>query len=170
MFPPLCTHHFPADAAPSDKTDTLVIVSDSGHFVRGPKTGLLYQPRMIDDDECEAVGGMKISRRKSAPVPLFPPQISHDLTWVRTRAAAVRSRQLTAWAMARPTHSAQSCLRVYSFVVGGDLIPLSSRRRSKDTSLAAMSGSSRAFVSVCLSVCRATRCHMPLHRCLSTWL
>jgi hypothetical protein len=31
--------------------------------------GLLYQPRMIDDDY-GAVGGM---RRKSAPVPLRPP-------------------------------------------------------------------------------------------------
>jgi hypothetical protein len=32
-------------------------------------------------------------------VPLRPPQIPHDLTWVRTRAAAVGSRRLTAWAM-----------------------------------------------------------------------
>jgi hypothetical protein len=69
--------------------------------------GLLYQPLMID--ECEAVGGMRIGkgnrsiRRKPAPVPLCPPQISHDLTWDRTRAAAaVGSRRLTAWAMARP--------------------------------------------------------------------
>jgi hypothetical protein len=41
--------------------------------------GLLYQPRMIDDDECGVVGGMRIgkgnrsTRRKSAPVPLCPP-------------------------------------------------------------------------------------------------
>jgi hypothetical protein len=41
---------------------------------------------MIDDDECGAVGGMRIgrgnriTRRKPAPVPLFPPQIPHDLT------------------------------------------------------------------------------------------
>jgi hypothetical protein len=51
--------------------------------VRRPLTGLLYQPRMIDDD-CGAVGGMRISggnrsiRRKPAPVPLCPPQISLD--------------------------------------------------------------------------------------------
>jgi hypothetical protein len=56
--------------------------------------GLLYQPRMIDD--YGAVGGMKIgrgnriTRRKPAPVPRCPPQIPHDLTWDRTRAAAVR--------------------------------------------------------------------------------
>jgi hypothetical protein len=44
-----------------------------------------------DDDEEEdgAVGGMIIgkrnlnTRRKSAPVPLCPPQIPHDLTWDR---------------------------------------------------------------------------------------
>jgi hypothetical protein len=61
-----------------------------------------------DDDECGAVSRMKIgggnrrTRRKPAPVPLCPPQIPHDLTWPRTRAAAVGSRRLTAWAMARP--------------------------------------------------------------------
>jgi hypothetical protein len=57
---------------------------------------------MIDDDECGAVGGMRIgrgnpsSRRKPAPVPLCSPQIPHDLTRARTRAAAVVSRRLTA--------------------------------------------------------------------------
>jgi hypothetical protein len=61
------------------------------------------------DDECGVVGGMRIgrgnrsTRRKPAPVPLCPPQIPHDLTLDRTRAAAVGSRQLTAWAMAWPS-------------------------------------------------------------------
>jgi hypothetical protein len=71
--------------------------------------GLLYQPRMIDDDY-GAVGGIRIgrwnrsTRRKPAPVPLCRPQIPHDLTWDRTRAAAtVGSQRLTAWAMARPS-------------------------------------------------------------------
>jgi hypothetical protein len=56
-------------------------------------------------------GGMKIgrgnrsTRRKPAPVPLCPPQIPHDLTWTRTRAVAVGSQRLTAWAMARPSNS-----------------------------------------------------------------
>jgi hypothetical protein len=49
-----------------------------------------------DDDECGAVGGMRIGRGKPAPVPLRPPQIPHDLTWARTRAATVGSRRLTA--------------------------------------------------------------------------
>jgi hypothetical protein len=79
------------------------------YLVRRPLIGLLYQPRMIDD-ECGAVGeiwigrGNRSMRKKSAPVPLRPSQIPHDLTWVRTRAAAsaVGSRRLTAWTMARP--------------------------------------------------------------------
>jgi hypothetical protein len=53
---------------------------------------------MTDDDECEAVRGMRIgrgngsTRRKPAPASLRPPQIPHDLTWDRTRAAAMGSR------------------------------------------------------------------------------
>jgi hypothetical protein len=31
-------------------------------LVRRPLFDLLYQPRMIDDDECGAVGGMRIGR------------------------------------------------------------------------------------------------------------
>jgi hypothetical protein len=64
--------------------------------------GLLYQPRMIDDDEYGAVGGMRIgrgnrsTRRKPPPMPLCPPQIPHDLIWARTPAAKVRSQRLTA--------------------------------------------------------------------------
>jgi hypothetical protein len=78
------------------------------HLVLWPLFGLLYQPQMIDDDDdCRAIGGMRISRgirftrRKPAPMPLCPPQIPHDLTWARIRAAAVGSRRLTAWAMAQ---------------------------------------------------------------------
>jgi hypothetical protein len=32
------------------------------HLARRPLTDLLYQPRMIDDDECGAGGGMRIGR------------------------------------------------------------------------------------------------------------
>jgi hypothetical protein len=52
---------------------------DSVHLVRRPLIGLLYQPRMLDYDECGAVGGMRIgrgnrsTRRKPAPVALCPP-------------------------------------------------------------------------------------------------
>jgi hypothetical protein len=57
-------------------------------------TGLLYQPQMMDDGDCGAIGGLKIgrgnrsTRRKPAPVPLCPKQIPHDQTRARTRAAA----------------------------------------------------------------------------------
>jgi hypothetical protein len=49
-------------------------------------SGLLYKPQMIDEDDCGAIGGMKIgrrnrsTRRKPAPAPLSPPQIPHDQT------------------------------------------------------------------------------------------
>jgi hypothetical protein len=74
---------------------------DQVHLVRRPLAGLLYQPRMIDD-ECGAVSGRRIgrgnrsSRGTPAPVPLCPPQIPHDLTWVQTGAAAVRNLRPTA--------------------------------------------------------------------------
>jgi hypothetical protein len=63
-------------------------------------TGLLYtyQPQKIDDGDCGAIGGMKFgrvnrsTRRKPAPLPLFPPHIPHDLTRARTSAAAVGSQ------------------------------------------------------------------------------
>jgi hypothetical protein len=45
---------------------------------------------------------MKIGRGKPAPAPLCPPQIPLDQTWAWTRAAAMGSQRLTAWAMARP--------------------------------------------------------------------
>jgi hypothetical protein len=69
---------------------------------------LLYKPQMINEGDCGAIGGMKIgrgnrsTRRKPAPAPLCSPQIPHDQTRARTRAAAVGSQRLTAWAMARP--------------------------------------------------------------------
>jgi hypothetical protein len=65
-----------------------------------PLFGLLYQPQMIDEDDCGAIGGMTIgrgnqnTRRKPAPVQRYPPQIPHDLTWARTWATAFGSRQL----------------------------------------------------------------------------
>jgi hypothetical protein len=60
-----------------------------------------------DDDEYGAVVGMRIgsgnrsTRMKQAPVSFCPPQISHDLIWARTPAAAVGCRRLTTSAMGR---------------------------------------------------------------------
>jgi hypothetical protein len=82
--------------------------------------GLLYQPRMMDDDDYGAVGGLRIgrgnrsTRRKPAPVPLCTPKIPHDLTWDRTRAAAMGSQRLTAWAIARPTTGLTSNRKMHS--------------------------------------------------------
>jgi hypothetical protein len=65
-------------------------------------SGLLYQPQMVDEGDWVATGGMKIgsgnrsTRRKPAPAPLCPPQIPHDQTRARTRAAAVGSQRLIA--------------------------------------------------------------------------
>jgi hypothetical protein len=70
--------------------------------------GLLYKPQMIDEGDCGAIGGMKIgrgnrsTRTNPAPAPLCPPQIPHDQTRARTRAAAVGNQRLIAWGMARP--------------------------------------------------------------------
>jgi hypothetical protein len=79
-------------------------------------SGLLYKPQMIDEGDCGAIGGMKIGRgnrstrkKKPAPAPLCPPQIPHDQTRARTRAAAVGSRRLTAWPMARPEYVPWYC-------------------------------------------------------------
>jgi hypothetical protein len=66
--------------------------------------GLLYQPWKTDGVDCglnEWQGKPKY-RSKPAPVPLSAPQIPHDLTRARTRAIAVASRWLTAWATGRP--------------------------------------------------------------------
>jgi hypothetical protein len=52
--------------------------------------------------EWELAGEIEVLRENLPPLPLCPAQIQQDLTWTRSRAAAVRSRQLTAWAMARP--------------------------------------------------------------------
>jgi hypothetical protein len=93
------------------------------HLLCRPLTGLLYQPRMIDD-ECGAVGGIRIgkgnrsTRRKPAQVPLCPPQIPHDLTWAGTRNAAVGNQWLTAWAMARPyILSYYNMFRLYTAII-----------------------------------------------------
>jgi hypothetical protein len=66
--------------------------------------GLLYQPRMVDDDECGPVSGMirkgnRSTLRKPAPVPLCPPQIPYAVTRALTLAASVGSQRLTARAM-----------------------------------------------------------------------
>jgi hypothetical protein len=55
-----------------------------------PFISLLYQPWMIDGDDCGAIGGMNgkrnwSTRRRHATMPLWPSQIPYELTWVRTQ-------------------------------------------------------------------------------------
>jgi hypothetical protein len=57
---------------------------DCVELVRWPLFGLLYQPRMIDDDECDAVGGIigrgnRSTLRKPVIVSLCPPHISQPI-------------------------------------------------------------------------------------------
>jgi hypothetical protein len=55
-----------------------------------------------------SIGGMTLTGKtevlgeKRVTVPLGPSQISHELTWDRTRTSVVRGRRLTAWAMVLP--------------------------------------------------------------------
>jgi hypothetical protein len=71
---------------------------------RRPLTGLLYLPRVMENGEFGGMNcrGNRSTRRKPAPAPLCPPQISLDQTRDWTRAAAVGRQRLTASAMARP--------------------------------------------------------------------
>jgi hypothetical protein len=70
-----------------------------------------YEPPMIDNDECGAVGSMKIdkgnksSKRKAVPVSLRPLQIPYDLNQDGTRAAAVGNCRQTALSYATATCS-----------------------------------------------------------------
>jgi hypothetical protein len=79
-----------------------IIISSSISGGTAATIRLLYQHQTIDDGDCGAIGGMKIdrgnrsTRRKPTPVPLCSPQIPHDLTRARNRAAAVGSQRLTA--------------------------------------------------------------------------
>jgi hypothetical protein len=78
-----------------------------GHLVLRQLLVYCTSPQMIDDGNCGAISWMKIGRenrsprRKPAPVPFCPPQIPHDQTRALTRATAVGSQRLTAWALAR---------------------------------------------------------------------
>jgi hypothetical protein len=73
----------------------IIIISGVGLSPLGTAatSDLLYKPQMIDDGDCGAIGGMKIGRgnRSTRRKPLCPPQIPHDQTRARTRAAAVGS-------------------------------------------------------------------------------
>jgi hypothetical protein len=65
-------------------------------------------PGDYDDGEFGVIKigrGNRSTRRKLVPAPLCPPQIPLDQTRARTRATAVGSQRLTAWAMAGPPNA-----------------------------------------------------------------
>jgi hypothetical protein len=64
--------------------------------------------KMIVEESMEwMIGkGKRSSRRKPAPILLCPPQIPYDFSEAWTRAVAVGSQLLTAWATTRPNHLA----------------------------------------------------------------
>jgi hypothetical protein len=67
-------------------------------------TGLSYQPQMIDDSDCGAIGGMKIDEgNQSLGGNLLQRHFVH-LKSHKTRPGLPRweASDLTAWAMARP--------------------------------------------------------------------
>jgi hypothetical protein len=62
--------------------------------------------------EWELVDETKLPGKKSAPMPLCPPQIPRDLTWDRTWAAEVVTRWVTSWATARRSHFLSKAFQV----------------------------------------------------------
>jgi hypothetical protein len=89
---------------------------------------------MIDDGDCGAIRGMKIgrgipsTRRKPAPAPLRPPQIPHDQTRARNRAAAMENLSYGA-ALNKPWKTTKLNFGIeFSFVSVSDFILIMLRR------------------------------------------
>jgi hypothetical protein len=70
--------------------------------------GLLCQPRVVvkmiveKQMQCRLAAETEVSEKTCLSATFVHHKISHDQTRVWTRAAAVGSRRLTTWAMARP--------------------------------------------------------------------
>jgi hypothetical protein len=84
------------------------LVSWDGVRLRTLVTPATIWPIIPDYDKCGAVGGIigrgnRSTRKEPAAMSRCPPRTPHGLTRARTRAAAVGSQRLTAWAMAWPT-------------------------------------------------------------------
>jgi hypothetical protein len=70
----------------------------NGHIVHPPYNAWVWRTTV----EWYWQGKTEELGEEPFPMPLCPPQIPHGLTRARTWDFAVRSRRLTAWAMARP--------------------------------------------------------------------
>ena len=62
------------------------------------------------------VGETEVVREEPVTVPLCPPQMSHGLVWDRTRASAVKGKQLIAWAMAVPLNTTINPNYIYIYI------------------------------------------------------
>jgi hypothetical protein len=79
-------------------------------------SGLLYKSQMIDEDDCEAIDGIKIgrgnrsTRRKPAPAPFCLPQIPDDRPPARTsgRCSGKPATNLLSYGAAINPHHSQS--------------------------------------------------------------
>jgi hypothetical protein len=114
----------------------------------------LCQPR---DYEGEEIGGMigrgnRSSRRKPASLPLCPPQTPHA-AWTRTRAAAVGSQRLTAWAAALPSEDLVELWDIRQTVKAEDSFKI----RYQETASEDWGGFMCAVVRVMFWVCNSVR-------------
>jgi hypothetical protein len=106
--------------------ENIFLIGTVGGGVQSGPLGIAATNRPIlqalgDYDDGEISGmigkGNRSTRRKPTPVPLCPPQIPRD-SRTRTRAAAVGSQRLTAWATARPRKELLTLhLRTFRFLL-----------------------------------------------------
>jgi hypothetical protein len=92
---------FPSVRAGNSVLFILLGWNETVYEVRESLFGLLYQPRMLDNDKHGGIGGMvgkegRSTRRKPAPLPLRPPQIPQGVSWTGTPAATLGSQKLAA--------------------------------------------------------------------------
>jgi hypothetical protein len=86
----------------SQPISTSSFVNPSNFLQRGETAHMVCGPLFLPVPSDTAICGIRIDRgnlstlRKPDPVPLCPPQIPHDLTFVRTQAATAGNRRLTA--------------------------------------------------------------------------
>jgi hypothetical protein len=78
------------------ETESTSYVSHYLAYCTSPRCWMMSVEQLVD----WMAGETKSTGRKSAPLPLYSPQIPHDPTWARTRARAGGSQQLTASATA----------------------------------------------------------------------
>jgi hypothetical protein len=115
----MSTRNPPGDKErPTRKTDNLTAICEPRRLTTLRASTACYQLRMIDEGGCGAAGGVRIgrgnlsTRRKPTPVPLCS---QHNPTWPDPDSNTGHrngSRQLIAWAMARPLVTVSSSVNI----------------------------------------------------------